>query len=51
MGMMLAGFDDEGPKLIYVDSEGMRSHGQVFSVGSGSPYALGVLDTNSLVLF
>jgi len=45
MGMMLAGFDDEGPKLIYVDSEGMRSHGQVFSVGSGSPYALGVLDT------
>ncbi|XP_017018800.1 proteasome subunit beta type-5 [Drosophila kikkawai] len=45
MGMMLAGFDDEGGKLIYVDSEGMRTHGHVFSVGSGSPYALGVLDT------
>ncbi|KAH8389321.1 hypothetical protein KR215_000469 [Drosophila sulfurigaster] len=45
MGMMLAGCDDEGCKLIYVDSEGMRSHGSVFSVGSGSPYALGVLDT------
>lgn len=45
MGMMLAGFDDEGAKLIYVDSEGMRTHGHVFSVGSGSPYALGVLDT------
>lgn len=45
MGMILAGCDDEGSKLIYVDSEGMRSHGSVFSVGSGSPYALGVLDT------
>ncbi|EDW60250.1 proteasome subunit beta type-5 [Drosophila virilis] len=45
MGMMLAGCDDEGCKLIYVDSDGMRSHGSVFSVGSGSPYALGVLDT------
>ncbi|EDV37153.1 uncharacterized protein Dana_GF13303 [Drosophila ananassae] len=45
MGMMLAGYDDEGPKLIYVDSEGMKSSGLVFSVGSGSPYALGVLDT------
>ncbi|KAH8298526.1 hypothetical protein KR044_009491 [Drosophila immigrans] len=45
MGMMLAGCDDEGCKLIYVDSEGMRSHGSVFSVGSGSPFALGVLDT------
>ncbi|XP_034477713.1 proteasome subunit beta type-5 [Drosophila innubila] len=45
MGMILAGCDDEGCKLIYVDSEGMRSHGSVFSVGSGSTYALGVLDT------
>lgn len=45
MGMILAGCDDEDCKLIYVDSEGMRSHGSVFSVGSGSPYALGVLDT------
>ncbi|KAH8327123.1 hypothetical protein KR074_003137 [Drosophila pseudoananassae] len=45
MGMMLAGYDDEGAKLIYVDSEGMKSSGLVFSVGSGSPYALGVLDT------
>ncbi|XP_023037653.1 proteasome subunit beta type-5 [Drosophila willistoni] len=45
MGMMLAGYDNDGPKLIYVDSEGMRSHANVFSVGSGSPYALGVLDT------
>ncbi|KAH8305964.1 hypothetical protein KR018_007345 [Drosophila ironensis] len=45
MGMMLAGCDDEGSKLIYVDSEGLRSHGPAFSVGSGAPYALGVLDT------
>lgn len=45
MGMILAGCDDEGCKLVYVDSEGMRSQGSVFSVGSGAPYALGVLDT------
>ncbi|XP_053186620.1 proteasome subunit beta type-11a [Scomber japonicus] len=33
-----------GPKLIYVCSDGARLQGNVFSVGSGSPYAYGVLD-------
>lgn len=33
-----------GPQLIYVCSDGARLQGDVFSVGSGSPYAYGVLD-------
>ncbi|KAM6948635.1 proteasome subunit beta type-11a [Aplochiton taeniatus] len=33
-----------GPKLIYVCSDGARLQGELFSVGSGSPYAYGVLD-------
>ncbi|KAM9845461.1 proteasome subunit beta type-11a [Aulostomus maculatus] len=33
-----------GPKLIYVCSDGARLQGDIFSVGSGSPYAYGVLD-------
>ncbi|CAG9862802.1 unnamed protein product [Phyllotreta striolata] len=45
MGMMLAGWDKRGPQLYYVDSEGLRTPGQVFSVGSGSIYAFGVLDS------
>ena len=41
---MIAGWDQElGPNLYYCDSEGTRK-GQKFSVGSGSPYAYGVLD-------
>ncbi|KAF5280168.1 hypothetical protein FQA39_LY18125 [Lamprigera yunnana] len=44
MGMMIAGWDKRGPQLYYVDSEGTRTPGQVFSVGSGSIFAFGVLD-------
>ncbi|XP_056149848.1 proteasome subunit beta type-11a [Lampris incognitus] len=33
-----------GPKLIYVCSDGTRLQGDVFSVGSGSPYAYAILD-------
>ncbi|XP_046884341.1 proteasome subunit beta type-11a [Hypomesus transpacificus] len=33
-----------GPKVIYVCSDGARLQGDLFSVGSGSPYAYGVLD-------
>lgn len=40
----------QGPGLYYVDSEGGRLKGNRFSVGSGSPYAYGVLD-NGCVLF
>ena len=35
---------DGGPKLIYVCSDGARLQGDVISVGSGSPYAYGILD-------
>lgn len=45
MGMMLAGWDKRGPGLYYVDSEGTRTPGNVFSVGSGSIFAFGVLDS------
>jgi len=45
MGMMLAGYDKRGPGLYYVDSEGSRTPGNVFSVGSGSVHAFGVLDS------
>ena len=34
----------QGPGLYYVDSDGTRTDGKVFSVGSGSIYAYGVLD-------
>ena len=34
----------KGPGLYYVDSDGTRTDGKVFSVGSGSIYAYGVLD-------
>jgi 20S proteasome subunit beta 5 len=51
MGTMIMGFDDcEGldaktpPKIYYVDNSGMRIEGDVFSVGSGSTLALGILD-------
>ena len=34
----------QGAGLYYVDSEGNRFPGNIFSVGSGSTYAYGVLD-------
>ncbi|KAF3776049.1 Proteasome subunit beta type-5 [Nymphaea thermarum] len=39
VGTMIAGWDEAGPGLYYVDSEGGRLKGTRFSVGSGSPYA------------
>ncbi|XP_014203713.1 proteasome subunit beta type-5 [Copidosoma floridanum] len=45
IGMMVAGWDKRGPSLYYVDSQGTRTPGKVFSVGSGSIYAYGVLDS------
>uniref|UniRef100_A0A8C9XHU5 Proteasome subunit beta n=1 Tax=Sander lucioperca TaxID=283035 RepID=A0A8C9XHU5_SANLU len=45
VALTLCGWDKEvGPKLIYVCSDGARLNGDIFSVGSGSPYAYGVLD-------
>jgi 20S proteasome alpha/beta subunit len=43
-GTMVAGYDPSGPGLYYVDSDGQRTKGQRFSVGSGSLYAYGILD-------
>ncbi|CAM9153673.1 unnamed protein product [Chrysoparadoxa australica] len=34
-----------GPSIYYVDSDGARLGGKYFSVGSGSTYAYGILDT------
>jgi 20S proteasome subunit beta 5 len=44
MGTMIAGWDKTGPHLHYVDSDGTRLKGRLFSVGSGSTYAYSVLD-------
>uniref|UniRef100_A0A7S1SEN8 Proteasome subunit beta n=1 Tax=Alexandrium catenella TaxID=2925 RepID=A0A7S1SEN8_ALECA len=44
-GTMVAGWDKSGPGLYYVDDQGDRHKGNVFSVGSGSTYAYGVLDS------
>ncbi|KAK4687699.1 20S proteasome subunit beta 5, partial [Tremellales sp. Uapishka_1] len=44
MGTMICGWDKTGPALFYVDSEGQRLKGNLFSVGSGSTFAYGVLD-------
>lgn len=42
---MLGGFDKTGPNLYYLDNDGTRIKGDLFSVGSGSTYAYGVLDS------
>lgn len=42
---MIAGWDVDGPGLFYVDSDGSRIKGDLFSVGSGSTFAYGVLDS------
>jgi len=45
MGTMITGWDETGPQLYYVDNDGTRLKGKYFSVGSGSTYAYGVLDS------
>lgn len=35
-----------GPRIIYVCSDGLRLQGELFSVGSGSPYAYSILDSS-----
>ncbi|KAJ1801137.1 Proteasome subunit beta type-5 [Coemansia sp. RSA 2399] len=46
MGTMVAGWDEKGPGLFYVDSEGERMTNDLFSVGSGSTFAYGILDAS-----
>jgi len=45
LGVMIMGYDKRGPGLYYVDDSGNRLSGKLFSAGSGSPYALGILDS------
>lgn len=45
MGTMVTGWDKTGPNLFYVDSDGTRLKGDMFSVGSGSTFAYGVMDS------
>jgi 20S proteasome subunit beta 5 len=42
---MIAGWDKRGPNLYYVDSDGTRLKHHIFSVGSGSTFAYGILDS------
>jgi len=47
VGTMIAGYDDEDgapPRIFYVDNSGMRIESDMFAVGSGSSFALGILD-------
>lgn len=41
---MICGWDKTGPSIFYVDTDATRLKGNVFSVGSGSTFAYGVLD-------
>ncbi|XP_067112674.1 proteasome subunit beta type-8 [Osmerus mordax] len=45
MGTMVCGWDKKGPGLYYVDDNGTRLSGNMFSTGSGSSYAYGVMDS------
>lgn len=45
VGTMIMGYDELGPSIYYVDNKGTRIGGDLFSVGSGSTFALGVMDT------
>ncbi len=45
MGTMIAGWDKRGPGLYYVGDDGTRVTNNIFSVGSGSTYAYGILDS------
>lgn len=44
MATMICGWDKSGPAVYYVDADGTRMKGDLFSVGSGSTFAYGVLD-------
>ncbi|KAL3917926.1 MAG: hypothetical protein SGILL_004483 [Bacillariaceae sp.] len=47
VGTMIAGWDAKGPQIFYVDNTGMRINGDLFAVGSGSTFALSILDTQT----
>lgn len=45
IGTMISGWIEEEPGLYYVDNDGTRIKGNIFSIGSGSTHAYGVLDS------
>ncbi|KAM4696550.1 proteasome subunit beta type-8 [Rhinophrynus dorsalis] len=45
VGSMICGWDKKGPGLYYVDDNGTRLTGDIFSTGSGNSYAYGVMDS------
>ena len=46
VGTMIMGYNPrDGFSIFYVDNTGVRIEGDMFSVGSGSTFALGILDT------
>ncbi|KAJ7303295.1 hypothetical protein JRQ81_012236, partial [Phrynocephalus forsythii] len=45
VGSMVCGWDKKGPGLYYIDDDGVRLSGPLFSTGSGSSYAYGVMDS------
>uniref|UniRef100_A0A8C6UBY2 Proteasome subunit beta type-8 n=1 Tax=Neogobius melanostomus TaxID=47308 RepID=A0A8C6UBY2_9GOBI len=45
VGSMICGWDKEGPGLYYVDDNGTRLSGRMFSTGCGNSYAYGVIDS------
>ncbi|MBN3289406.1 PSB8 protein, partial [Polypterus senegalus] len=45
IGSMICGWDKKGPGLYYVDENGTRLSGNMFSTGSGHSYAYGVMDS------
>uniref|UniRef100_A0A8C2SBX9 Proteasome subunit beta type-8 n=1 Tax=Capra hircus TaxID=9925 RepID=A0A8C2SBX9_CAPHI len=45
MGSMICGWDKKGPGLYYVDHNGTRLSGSMFSTGSGNSHAYGVMDS------
>ena len=45
VGTMIMGYHPrDGFSIYYVDNTGVRVEGDMFSVGSGSTFALGILD-------
>nr|XP_033779440.1 proteasome subunit beta type-8 isoform X2 [Geotrypetes seraphini] len=45
VGSMICGWDKKGPGLYYIDDNGTRLSGNMFSTGSGNSYAYGVMDS------
>ena len=46
IGSIIGGSDSTGTHLYYCDNDGNRVSGNVFAVGSGGTYAMGILDSN-----